>query len=151
MAFTRGADPSPSFRFKVEIKDVGVCRFSEVNGLDFDMETMDYKEGGLNTRIHRFPGRWKFSNLNLKLGISSDGEELWSWVKKAVQGSGSGTLITHPVTITLLDVSGKKTLRAWNYKAAYPIKWAATALSGEQNVIAIETLTLAHQGQDFAQ
>ena len=151
MAYSRGPDPSPSFRFKIEIEGVAVARFSEVNGLDFEMEVFDYKEGGLNSSVHRLPGRWKYSNLNLKKGISTDGQALWNWVKGVVQAADTIKLkpYIHMVTVTLLDVSGKKELRTWKYKGAYPIKWAATALSADQNAIAIETLTLAHQGLDF--
>ena len=151
MALARGPDPSPSFRFHVKIDGVDVARFSECNGLDFDMEVFDYKEGGLNSRLHRLPGRWKYTNLNLKKGIAKDGKPLWDWVQEVVKGSNTGQFSTHPVTITLYDVTGKTPLREWNYVDAYPIKWAASALSADQNAIAIETLTLAHQGLDFAQ
>jgi phage tail-like protein len=151
MAYSRGPDPSPSFRFHIEIEGIEVARFSECNGIDFETEVFDYKEGGLNSRLHRFPGRWKFSNLNLKKGIATDGQPLWDWVQNVVKGANTGEFPTHPVTVTLYDVSGKNPLRTWTYKDAYPIKWAATALSADQNAIAIETLTLAHQGMDFSQ
>jgi phage tail-like protein len=151
MAYSRGPDPSPSFRFHIEIQGVEVARFSECNGIDFETETFDYKEGGLNSRLHRFPGRWKFNNLNLKKGIATDGQPLWDWVQSVVKGANTGEFTTHSVTVTLYDVSGQTPLRTWTYQDAYPIKWAATALSADQNAIAIETLTLAHQGLDFAQ
>ena len=149
MALARGPDPSPSFRFHIKIDGVEAARFSECNGLDFDMEVFDYKEGGLNSTLHRLPGRWKYSNINLKKGIATDGKPLWDWVKSVVQGADTGTFTTHTLTVTLFDVSGKNPVRAWVYQDAYPIKWAATALTADQNAIAIETLTLAHQGLTF--
>jgi phage tail-like protein len=151
MPYSRGPDPSPSFRYHLEIQGVDVARFSECSGLDFETEVFDYKEGGLNSHLHRFPTRWKFSNLVLKKGIASDGQPLWDWVESVVKNANSGEFETHTVTVTLYDVEGKKPMRVWTYVDAYPIKWAATALSAEQNAIAIETLTLAHQGLDFAQ
>ncbi len=147
MAYSRGPDPSPSFRFHVEIQGVGVARFSECSGLEFEAETYDYKEGGLNSRVHRLPGRFKFTNLTLKKGIATDGQPLWDWVQKTV----SGKITTHQVTVTLYDLKGENPLREWVFQDAYPVKWGASALSAEQNAIAIETLTLAHQGMDFAQ
>jgi phage tail-like protein len=151
MALARGPDPSPSFRFHVEIKGVTVAQFTECSGLDFDMEVFDYKEGGFNSGLRRLPGRWKYSNINLKKGISTEGQAMWDWVKSVVQGADTGKFETHVVTITLYDVSGKKPVRTWEYKDAYPIKWAASSLTAEQNTIAIETLTLAHQGLTFSQ
>ena len=145
MASTTGRDPSPSFRFGVKITGLDVARFSECSGLELEQETFDYKEGGLNTTIHRLPGRFKYTNLTLKKGIATDGEKLWDWVTKAAQGQ----IQVKPVSVTLFDLSGTKPLRVWNFTDAYPVKWSAAALNAEQNAIAIETLVLAHQGMSF--
>jgi phage tail-like protein len=151
MPYSRGPDPSPSFRYHLKIQGIEVARFSECSGLDFETEVFDYKEGGLNSRLHRFPTRWKFNNLVLKKGIAEDGQPLWDWAESMVKNANTGKFETHTVTITLFDVEGKNPVRTWTYMDAYPIKWAATALTADQNAIAIETLTLAHQGMDFAQ
>jgi phage tail-like protein len=145
MASTTGRDPSPSFRFGVKVGDLNVARFSECSGLEFEQETFDIKEGGLNTTIHRLPGRFKFTNLTLKKGIASDGDKLWDWVTKTAQGQIS----PKQVDVTLYDLSGTKILRTWTFIGAYPVKWSAVPLNAEQNAIAIETLVLAHQGMDF--
>ena len=144
MPYSRGSDPSPSFRFHVKVGDGQVARFSECSGLDFEQETFDYKEGGLNSRVHRLPGRFKFTNLTLKKGIATDGKPLWEWVEKTV----AGPIEPRTVTVTLFDVSGKS-LRVWEYHDAYPVKWSATALNAEQNAIAIETLVLAYGEMSF--
>ena len=145
------ADPSPSFRFRVEIQGVSIGRFSECSGLEFEQETFDYREGGLNSKVHRLPGRFKYTNLTLKKGIATDGRPLWDWMEGTVKSAGEGRLTTHNVTVTLYDVSGRRPLRTWEFANAYPVKWSATALSADQNAIAVETLVLAHQGMSFAQ
>ncbi len=145
------ADPSTSFRFQVSIKGLeGVARFSECSGLELEQEVLEYKEGGLNSRVHRLPGRYKFTNLTLKRGIATDGSDLWDWVKSNVQASNQGKVVAHEVTVTLLDLSGRTPLRTWTFSNAYPVKWSATALTAEQNAIAIETLALAHDGMSFS-
>lgn len=141
-------EPSPSFRFQVTIQDVTVAHFTECTGLEFEQEVYPYREGGLQSRTHQLPGRFKFTNLTLKRGIAKDGDGLWTWVKKTVQGPD---IITHNVTVTLYDMTGRAPLQTWTFRDAYPVKWSATALSAEQNAIAIETLVLAHQGMDLAQ
>jgi phage tail-like protein len=145
---TGRADPSPSFRFHVQVQGVTVARFSECSGLGFEQEVYPYREGGLHSRTHQLPGRFKFNNLTLKRGIATDGTDLWTWVKTTVQGPA---ITTHDVTVTLYDVRGQQPLQTWVFKDAFPVQWSATALSAEQNAIAIETLVLAHQGMDFAQ
>jgi len=148
---THGPDPAPSFRFHVEIQGVNVARFAECGGLEFEQETLEYREGGLNSRTHRLPGRFRFSNLTLKKGIATDGKALWDWIEGVVKASNRGQLTTHTVTLTLYDVSGQNPMRTWVFHDAYPVKWSAVPFSAEQSVIAIETLTLAHQGMSFAQ
>lgn len=148
---TARSDPSPSFRFHVKVGDLDVARFSECGGLDFEQDTFDYAEGGMNSHVHRFPGRFKFTNLTLKKGVALDGQTIWDWMQSAVKSANTGEVPTKPVTVTLYDLSGTNPLRAWNFQNAYPVKWSVVALSAEQNAIAIETLTLAHQGMDFAQ
>jgi phage tail-like protein len=151
MAYSRGPDPSPSFRFHIEIQGIEVARFSECSGLDFETETFDYKEGGLNSHVHRFPGRWKFNNVTLKKGIASDGKTLWDWVEDMVKHANTGEFTTHTVTVILYDLKGEQALRTWTFQEAYPMKWSASSLTADQNAIAIETLVLAHQGMSFAQ
>ncbi len=145
------ADPSPSFRFKVKITGLeSVARFSECSGLELEQEVMEYKEGGLNSRVHKLPGRFKFSNLTLKRGIATDGTDLWKWIESNVKAANQGSVVAHEVTVTLMDLSGKNELRSWTFGSAYPVTWSATALTAEQNAIAIETLALAHSGMSFS-
>jgi phage tail-like protein len=137
------AEPAASFRFKVEFRGgPGVqARFTECSGLEFEAETFDYKEGGEQSKVHRLPGRITYGNLSLKRGIAKDGEQLWRWVKKMAHGQIEPCM----VTVSLLDTQAQP-VRSWTFLDAYPVKWSATALSAEQSAIAIETLTLAHQG-----
>lgn len=139
-------DPSATFRFSVEIDGVLVARFSECSGLEFSADPEEYREGGLNSRTHRLPTRFKFNDITLKRGIANDGRPLWTWVQNTVKGQ----IVTHDVTVTLYDVEGS-VLQAWTLRGAFPIKWSATPLQADQNAVAVETLTLAHQGMDFAQ
>jgi phage tail-like protein len=140
---TRKGEPSPSFRFKIEFRGgPGTsASFTECSGLQFEAETFDYPEGGVQSQVHRLPGRVKYSNIELKRGIAADGESLWRWVKKMV----AGTVDPCNMTISLLNARGEF-VREWTFRGAYPVKWSATTFSAEQSAIAIETLTIAHQG-----
>ena len=42
-----------------------VAGFSECSGLEATLEVFDYKEGGLNDHVHKFPTRASFSNTSL--------------------------------------------------------------------------------------
>jgi phage tail-like protein len=140
---TGRVDPSPSFRFKVEFRGgPGTsARFTECSGLEFETETLDYPEGGNPYQVHRLPGRVRFGNVVLKRGIAADGERLWQWVKDVAQGR----IAPATLTVSLLSPDGRVS-RAWTFLDAYPVAWSASGFSANDNAIAIETLTLAHQG-----
>lgn len=136
-------DPYPSFRFSVEFDNKEVASFSEVRGLQIEVETETYREGGVNDFVHIFPKEVKYQPLVLKRGISgpSVSDELKKWYKDMVYGS----VTRKDVTIILKDSAGIEK-RRWNFKGAYPIKWTGPELKADINSIAIESIELAHQG-----
>ncbi len=62
--------PYLSFRFWVEIDSLVVGGFSEVSGLQSEIDLESYEEGGVNDYVHKFPKKAKLSNLVLKRGIT---------------------------------------------------------------------------------
>ena len=54
-------DSYPNCRFYVEIDGMAQAVFTEVSGLQLEMEVMEYQEGGNNDFVHRLPGRTKSS------------------------------------------------------------------------------------------
>ncbi len=71
--------------FYVEIKGINVAQFSEVNGLQIEIETEPYREGGKNDFIYNFPKGIKYQPLVLKRGIT-DIDDLWNWYKEVRSG-----------------------------------------------------------------
>ena len=94
------------FSVAVEINGVVVAGFSEVSGLQSELEVQEYREGGVNEYTHKFAGPAKYpSNLILKRGIA-DKNGLWPWYSKVVQG----TVQRQTVTVLLMNSSGDITL-----------------------------------------
>lgn len=134
-------DPYLAFRFKVEIDGIRVGGFTDVNGLQVEIEIQDYREGGLNDYIHRLAGPAKYpSNLVLKHGLM-DIDELWNWQQDAVQGK----IVRKNVSVLLHNSAGKKKWR-WDFGGAYPVKWTGPELKATSTDVAVETLELVHQG-----
>lgn len=128
------------FRFLVEIDGIAVARFSEVSGIQVEVETETYEEGGVNDFVHYFPKRAKYQNIILKRGIT-DGQELWNWHQEVVDGSfkrKNGSII-------LLDSNGEEKWR-WNFVQAFPVKWTGPDLKAEASSVAFESIELVHEG-----
>lgn len=133
-------DPFVVFRFEIKLDNRPVGGFSECTGLTVETEVKDYPEGGLNTHLHRFPGRIKQSNITLKRGIVD--RYLWDWFYSLSQGR----VIYRGGTITIRDPSGAESVMEWEFTRAFPLKWAGPDLNATQNSVAVESLELAHHG-----
>ena len=144
-ASMRDNDPFLSFRFRVEITDrnnkLEVGGFSEVTGLQVEVEVFDYREGGLNDYIHKLAGPVRYpSNLILKHGLM-DADIIWQWERQMLQGA----IARRNVSIILMDSAGQDKWR-WDFKDAFPVRWSGPDLRAGSAEVAIETLELAHRG-----
>jgi len=144
MAIGNRHDPFLGFNFKVEINRIVVAGFSEVSGLQAEIEVQEFREGGMNGHLHKRAGPAKYpSNLILKRGIG-DSAELWSWCCQVLQG----TIERKSLDVVLMDSTGTEQKR-WGFKKAYPVKWNGPDFKAQSSEVAIETLELAHEGLMF--
>jgi phage tail-like protein len=130
----------PMCRFYVMIGNETQGVFTEVSGLQVELDVMDYREGGNNGFIHRFPSFTRAGNLSLKRGIVRK-NDFYKWFKQIADGQ----LVSKNVSVVMYDVDGKP-LMSWSFANAYPIKWIGPHFQASESVVAIETLELAHEG-----
>jgi phage tail-like protein len=137
----RKGDPYLSFHFRVEIDGIEVGGFSEVTGLQIEVEMADWREGGNNEFLLRFVGPAKHpANLVLKHGIM-DANVLWSWQREIMEGR----IQRRNAAIVLLDSAGKDK-RRWGYQDVCPVRWSGPDLRAGSAEVAVETLELTHRG-----
>jgi phage tail-like protein len=138
---TGAGDPYLGCSFLVEIKGVISAGFSEVSGLSAQVETFDYREGGVNDYLHRVAGPVSYqSNLVLRRGLTTSAD-LWQWSDAARRGA----ILRQAVVIVLADGMGAA-VWTWAFRDAYPVRWVGPDLRATTNAVAIETLELAHRG-----
>ena len=133
-------DPYGNFNFLVEIDSITRAAFQECSGLDSTIDVIEHREGGENTTLRKLPGITKYSNIQLKWGMTDD-EQLYSWHRRIVKGE----MDRKNLSIIILDRRGEEVNR-WNFIRAWPTKWEGPSLSAEGNDVAIEMLELAHEG-----
>jgi phage tail-like protein len=133
-------DPFQASNFIVEIEGLIVGGFSECTGLEIELETEEYREGGQNDFLHRFVGATRHPRLVLKHGVSPiDG--LWGWH----QDVASGTIQRRNGTIHLLD-QAQGPVRLWHFHEALPLKWTGPELRASGSAVAFESIELTHKG-----
>jgi phage tail-like protein len=140
MALAVRLDPMVSYRFHVEIDGLLVAGFAEVSGISVETETEEYREGGINDYVHKFPKLSKYPNLVLKRGLTMS-PVLWKWHNDVVKGKfkrKSGRIL-------IFDPGGLSAA-IWTFEDAYPVKWSGPDLKADGNALAIESIELVHNG-----
>lgn len=137
--------PLPKFHFKVTF---GETEFNctEVSGLDFESETIEYRAGADNV-YHKTkqPGMNKYSNITIKRGTFADkSKEFYSqWVKTVYFQEGEEQF-RGDLTISLLDEKHEPVI-TWKAENAYISKIQSTDLKADGNEIAMETAEFVHE------
>jgi phage tail-like protein len=151
-------DPLPAYNFLVTIVDstssiptalqviasAAIGGFSECSGLEMTLQVEEYRAGGVNDKVLKFPTRVNWSNLRLRRGVGLT-DSLWNWHNDYVQGRGKrrdGAII--------LQNELHIPLKVWIFRRGLPVKWTGPALNANQNQVAIEELEIAHEGLTLA-
>lgn len=133
-------DPLGSFNFRIEIDGTTIAGFSEVSGLDAEVEAVEYREGSEPITLRKAPGLHKFGNILLKRGITGD-LALWNWMKSVLSGNAD----RRNIAIVLLNEQGKDVAR-WDVMRAWPVRYQGPALNAAASDVGMETLELTHEG-----
>jgi phage tail-like protein len=137
----RRLDPYVAFNFLVEIEGLIVGGFSEVSGLESEVEVTSYREGGVNRYQHSLPGPVSYPNLVLTHGLS-DIDTLWNWYDSVTRG----IIRRKNGTIIVLDRQHTPAVW-WEFLNAYPVKWRGPSLeAGNGTAVAVEQVELVHEG-----
>ena len=145
----RGDYPLPKFHFLVEWGNDFRIGFTEVSGLDFETEVIEYREG--NSKKYnktKQPGLTKYANITMKRGtFEGDFDFFTEWQKTYYfqEGNETGSLYRRSVTIKLLNENHEPII-TWILENAWPSKVQSTDLKADANEVAIETMELVHEG-----
>ena len=137
--------PMPKFYFRVKW-DSNEMSFQEVSGLDIQSEEIKYRHGNSPVfSVIKMPGMKKFGNITMKKGVFKGDNKFWDWLNQIKMN----TIKRVPVTISLLDETGKDTM-VWTLTNAWPTKISSTDLKSEGNEVAIESIEIVHEGLTIA-
>ena len=134
--------------------------FQECSGLELEMDVQELVEGGRNDGVIRRVGRGRFQNLVLKRGMffgagpqaGSSGLDarVWLWLQGIL--GGARPVQRYDGVVQVLDNAGARTggpevvLATWTFDRGLPAKVAGPHLNAKTGDIAIEELTIAHEG-----
>jgi phage tail-like protein len=114
--------------------------FSECSGLEATMQIDEWREGGRNDAVLRFPGRITHPNIKLRRGVMVT-NDLFEWYESYARGRGK----RRDGVIELLDDTGS-TVRTWRFRRGLPAQWIGPTLQAGQAGVAFEEVQIAHEG-----
>jgi phage tail-like protein len=137
--------PRPTSYFRLQVGGREAAgQFREVSGLDAENEIIEHKEVDKTgrTRTKKVPGILKWSNIELKRGVDID-KGLWEW-RYDVETKGPDEVRTD-CTLELLDYDNTP-IATYTILQAWPSKYTGAAMNAGSNEVAVEAVTLAHEG-----
>jgi phage tail-like protein len=136
-----GSDPYSGFNFLVEIDGVLVGAFSEVTGLESDVDAVAHREDAAGSRSDRkILGLRKFPNLTLKGGVAQ-AESLWAWYENSPNNMGD----KRKITVVQRAKAGREIAR-WHVLNAWIEKVQGPRLRASGTDVAIESMQLGCEG-----
>lgn len=134
-----------AYNFVLDIQGLRSGYFTEVSGLNIDIEVIPYREGGAAPAERKLPGRISYGPILCRWGMSQS-TELWDWLQSIARGE----IERKDISIILLKPDGMQEEMRWNCYSAWPCKWNASKLEAHRNDVAIDAMTFVHERMERA-
>lgn len=139
-------DPYGAFNFIVELDASPVAAFTEVSGLEYEVQVIEYRDGNdVTPTVRKIPGLVKYANIVLKRGMTAD-SDFWNWVVQPL----NGPVETRSGSIVILDQNHEPIAR-WQFFEGWPCKYVGPHLAAGASEVAIETVEICHEGLQFVE
>jgi phage tail-like protein len=144
-------DPYKNFKFRVRWDGRYVAGISAVGALRRSTEVVEHREGSDPSLTRKSPGPTRYDAITLERGVTQDTAfEDWAnlvWkLGAALGGEAALADFRKDVRIELLNEAGQVVL-AYNVYRAWVSEYVALPdLDAEANAVAIQSITLAHEG-----
>ena len=137
-------DPLVAAYFSVQFDNKVVGAFRECTGLGSESQVVEYRATDEKGRavLIREPGTMKYNDIILKRGITND-MDMWGWRQQVEEGKMDEA--RRSGTITLHNQKGEP-VAAWTFERAWPSKLNGPTYDAKSNEVAIEELTITHEG-----
>ena len=135
--------------FSLEITGKLVGAFREVTNLGSENAVVEDKSRGPDGKyiIRKIPGTLKWNDITLKQGIT-DNMDMWKWRKLVEEGKVDDARANG--SIVMYDTAGQAVAR-WDLVNCWPSKLSGPAGKADGNEIAVQEMTLAHEGYERVQ
>lgn len=147
-----GSDPIVGINFFLELDGTTIASFRECSGIEVEVEVIESKETDATGRmvIRKIPGANKYTPVTLKKGQTSD-KGLWdkfaqSLSAQSIAGKRPGGFKRMTGAIVIKDVTGQDVVARYTFNEAWISKYKGGELNATSNNLALEEVTIVHEG-----
>lgn len=144
-------DPYKNFKFRVKWDGKYVAGVSRVGALSRSTEVIEHRVGGDPSSSRKSPGQTSYEPITLERGVTHD-PEFEAWANKVWNYSaGFGKEVSladfrKDIIIEVYNEAGQKVIAYNVYRCWVSEYQALPELDASANEIAIQSLTLQHEG-----
>jgi phage tail-like protein len=136
--------PYREARFEVEVLDIGVISCKEVTIPDHETEAIEYRNGDDPDVKRQLWGLGSQGELEIKKGVT-DTKKLFEWREKAKGGLLDDA--RSDIVVKVIDEAGEVgDPPQWTFKNCWPSKYESPDFDADGSDVAIESLTIKHEG-----
>jgi phage tail-like protein len=137
-----------TFSFVLEVDSCEIATFRKCSGIESESEVIEFKEATKDGKliIRKSEGAMKWGDITLERRIDGS-QALWQWRKQVIDGD-----IDHARrhgSIVVKDSQHKEVAR-WNFENGWPSKYSGADFDAGANDVAVESLTIVHEGLERA-
>ena len=133
-------DPAVSIAYRVTIDGfIPLGIWTKIEGLGFEYQVTEYREGGVNGYTNKILGPCKYTNIRLSRPVDSTSQLLMLWLQ-----SNLIAVLPQTMAITAMTAGGED-ITTWNLAGVVPVKWSGPSLDVMSNNVATETLEVMYQ------
>ena len=132
-----------SYNFMVEISGVSAGYFKGVDGLNAEIEVIEFQDGD-DLFLRKRPGRSKFGDITLKKGyvVTNDLQDWWDACRRGIYDR-------RDISIILNDNAAQE-VRRWNLFGCWPKQWKVNGFDGKANDVVTEEITFVVEDMQIA-
>lgn len=150
---TNRFDPYKNFKFRLKWDGRYVAGVSKVSGLSRHTEVITHREGGDPSLVRQMPGHTRYDPITLERGVTHD-IAFEQWANKVWSlGAGLGQEVSlenfrKDITLEFMNEAGQLAMAYKIYRCWVSDFTALPNLDANGNAVAIQSITLVHEGWD---
>ena len=141
-------DPLIGAHFALDVDGVVSAFFREASGFNNSSEVITHQAVDAQGRsvVQKIPGDLTWDDITLRRGITDD-TALWDWRQKVIEGDVLGARANGSV---IMYNSQSEEVARFNFANGWPSGWKGPDVNSEDQSVAIEEITITHEGLERA-